>query len=63
MYVSKGRDIFDMAIREYGFNKVVCVVAGAIAGALIGFIICVNLIKNNPKKVEEYEYEKENEYS
>lgn len=55
MSVAEREHIFDMIISEYGLNKVTSIVAGTIAGALIGFILCLNIIPNESKVNEEKE--------
>lgn len=61
MSVKERKYIFDMAINEYGFTKVILVSAGtlvaAVTGAIVGFAVCVNVIPNKSENVDENEKE------
>lgn len=50
MSVTERKAILEMAVDEYGFNKVVSVIAATISGALIGFTISMNVIPNKSKE-------------
>ena len=55
MPVTEKEHILNMIIDEYGLNKIVSITAGTIAGALIGFVLCANIIPKESKINEEKE--------